>query len=410
MKLGTGRTLGAVLALALFAGACGGSSGDEAGGGVSADSADGAQQAEAPGSAPTGADDPIVMRASALAISLVEHLGDDDTAAGALLLAGDAGYSALQIEAAINRGALAPDGTVADVLPALEPYGLIEGFHAMIISQDDEDDLLPIERLRREAAEEAGRDDDSPSGALATSLILQWQFSGYSQRQIVDMLIFGVETLDDNYQGELAEGEEECGGYVIGGVHEIPQFCDPESGELFRDDSEEDETADDDEAGQAAAADSAGDEYCGGDFAPPYTLAIEPAGVMLETQVLGPLETPYYWTEVSGLFEISSDGLVKLTAHTVRYADITIRDEPDNQIYIRDFNVQGSLDLTSGDGDATGTASGSDQLWAAASASPTEGEVSGQLAIVCDEDEPSGFAIFGFVSGTGGVLEFEARP
>ncbi len=47
------------------------------------------------------ADDPTVKLASELAVTLVDHLGDDDTAAGAVLLAGDTGYSINQIEVAI---------------------------------------------------------------------------------------------------------------------------------------------------------------------------------------------------------------------------------------------------------------------------------------------------------------------
>jgi len=56
-----------------------------------------------------------------------------------------------------------------------------------------------------------------------------------SQDQVVDIIILGATVLDGEYDGPIAKGEDECGGFVIGGVHEIPQFCDPESGALYPD-------------------------------------------------------------------------------------------------------------------------------------------------------------------------------
>ena len=392
-----GGPIALVAVLALVSAACGG--------GDPTPSAEGEiseveQQAGAPVVGVPSADDPSVVRAVELAELLIDRLGDDDTAAGAVLSAGDAGYDIIQIEAGIVRGILAADGTIAGVVPALEPFGRLAATRAMILAQDD---LLPIERLRDEAHEEAGRHDYWPVGGISTALILQWQLSGYSQDQIVDMLIFGVETLDDGtYEGEFEGGEEECGGYIIGGVHEIPDFCDPETGELYADrQGETVETTDQpDEVGPP------GEGLCGGDFAPPYTLVIEPAGVMLETVIQGPLETPYYYSEVAGFIDIDAEGVLEITANTTRLADITIRGAPDNQVYLRDLELSGTLDMTTGDGEIAGTASGTDQLWSDDPPRPVTGGVSGQVAVLCEE---AGIAVFGFATGAG-VLEFEARP
>jgi hypothetical protein len=416
MKQHARRTAVAVAVLALVAASCG--SGDS----EPATTDSGTPAVSEPSSDDGGSDEgaaidlgytgeePVVIRAGELAILLVDQLGDDEAAMGAVLLAGDAGYDGRQIEAAIVTGNLAADGTIADVEPRLAEYGKIAGFRG-VAPGDDEDDLLPIERLRREAAEEAGQDDYWPSGAQGTALILSLQLQGYSQEQIVDIIILGADVLDSGYEGPLAEGEEECGGYVIGGVHEIPQFCDPESGELFPDLDDEEEPATTD-APVAEPADS-GDavRLCDDDaFLPPYSgVPVVGAGVMLETEILGPLDTPYYYPEVNGFLDIAADGSFTLNAHTVRFADITIRDAPDNQIYIRDFELTGSIDPDTGDGVMTGTIEGTDQLWSGDSQAPVSAEASGQLAVVCDDAEPSGFAIFGFATGNG-LIEFEARP
>jgi hypothetical protein len=395
------KTVGLALVVgALVAAACGSDTAEPA----TEAMADASDQTEADGSGSgsglgLSADDPTVVRAGELAVVLVGNLGDDDTAAGALLLTGDAGYDGPQIEAAIASNGLAADGTIAGVEPHLAAYGKVAGFRSA------QEEPLPIETLRQEAREEGGQQDLWPEGALATGLILQWQFSGYSQEQIVDMLILGVAQLDGGYDGEIAIGEEECGGYLIGGVHEIPQFCDPDTGELFADLEPEGE-APEEQADEASSGDDV--RLCGGDFAPPYrAVSIEAAGVMLETEILGPLETPYYYTEVSGFIDIAADGTVMLTAHTVRYADITIRDAPDNQIYVRDMEASGSIDGATGDGELTGTGRGTDQLWSGDSQNPVSGDVAGQIGVVCGD---AGFAIYGFVSGTGGFLEFDARP
>lgn len=344
------------------------------------------------------ADDPTVVRSGELAVVLVGNLGSDDAAAGALLLAGDAGYDGLQIEAAVVADTLAADGTIAGAEPVLAAYGRIEGLRSA------QEEPLPIDDLRREARETGGREDLFPEGALATTLILQWQLSGYSQEQIVEMLILGVEQLDAGYEGEIAVGEEVCGGYVIGGVHEIPDFCDDKTGELYA----YDEPAPSDEPVPEPAD---ADGLCGGDFAPPYGgVPIEGAGVLLETEILGPLETPYYYSEVSGLLDIAADGKFDLNAKTVRLGDITIRDAPDNQVYTREFTLSGSIDFATGDGEITGMVSGTDVLFTGdreRAVGPVD--VSGQIAVVCDDAEAGGFAIFGFASGNG-ALEFEARP
>ena len=110
--------------VALIAAACGGGdSGD-------ASVADAAQLDSGSGTdaVRTGwpaADDASVVRANDLATTLVDQLGDHETASGAVLLAGDAGYSAIQIEAAIVGANLAADGSITGVQPALEPGGLV---------------------------------------------------------------------------------------------------------------------------------------------------------------------------------------------------------------------------------------------------------------------------------------------
>jgi hypothetical protein len=118
---------------------------------------------------------------------------------------------------------------------------------------------------------------------------------------------------------------------------------------------------------------------------------------MLETEILGPLETPYYYTEVGGFLDIASDGTFTITAKTVRYADITIRDEPDNQIYIRDFFLTGSINSDSTDALITGN----DQLWSGDSQALVSSDANGQITVLCDDAEVSGFAIYGFVTGNG---------
>ena len=391
--------------VALIAAACGG--GEDS-------SADDVSASSESDTIASNARHPSVKRASELAVMLVDHLGDDDSAVGAVLLAGDAGHSIKQIEAAVVSTTLAADGSVDGVQPTREATSLItalsteepNGVRIVLkvnTAAQESDGLLPIEQLRREAAEQAGAEDYWPTGAEATALILSWQLQGYSQEQIVNMLILGVEVLDGDYDGQIADGEEECGGYVVGGEHEIPQFCDPDTGELYPDEAA---TTDGEptEVGESTPSD-----VCQGNFAPPYSLTINGSGIMLETQVLGPLETPYYYSEVSGSLDIDADGTFKLTAHTVRYADIVIRDEPDNQIYIRDFEMTGFFDLTTGDGEITGTVEGTDQLWSGDSKNPvSKMEVAGLVAIVCDDAQDS-FEIFG-VTTSGAALEFHAVP
>ncbi len=128
------------------------------------------------------------------------------------------------------------------------------------------------------------------------------------------MLILGLEPLDADYDGPIADGEEECGGMVIGGVHETPQFCDPETGELY---PEGEATNTNEEP--ADAADSSPSGLCDGNFAPPYVFAIIPSGLMLQTQILGPLDTPYYYHAVTGMLDIAADGTFTMTAQTIRY-------------------------------------------------------------------------------------------
>ena len=131
---------------------------------------------------------------------------------------------------------------------------------------------------------------------------------------------------------------------------------------------------------------------------------------MLETQILGPLNTPYYYAEVSSFLDIAEDGTFALNASTVRLADITIRDEPDNQIYIRTFVLSGTIASGTNDAVITGTVNGTDQLWSGDSETEIGPvEATGELTVLCDNNEESGFAIFGFAGGNG-VLEFEARP
>jgi len=186
------------------------------------------------------ADDPSVARAIELAGLLIDQLGSDDLAVSAVLRAGDAGYDIFQIEAAIVGATLNLDGSVEGVTPTFAPADLVVGFRAKPATADQ--DPVPIEKLRDGANGVAGDEDVWPTGTLATSWILSMHLMGYSQAQIVNMLILGAEDLEGGYAGEIEEGEEHCGGLVIGGKHEIPDFCDPETGELFTD--AEDEPAD----------------------------------------------------------------------------------------------------------------------------------------------------------------------
>jgi hypothetical protein len=217
------RTMAAVALLGLLAAACGGSD--------SGDSSAAASTSET--SAATGrfrADDPVVGRAGELAEQLVDLLEDDDTAVGAVLLAGDAGYTGPQIAAGVVNDGLAADGSIEGFEPALPRVGLIVGLRRTTPTTLPP---IPIEDLRRRAHEEGGREDIWPVGASATGSILALHLAGYSQEQIVDALILGAAYLDETFNGEVAEGEEACSGLVIGGRHEIPKYCDPDSGELF---------------------------------------------------------------------------------------------------------------------------------------------------------------------------------
>ncbi len=357
-------------------------------------------------------DDPTVKRASELAVMLVDQLGHDDSAVGALLLAGDTGYSINQIEAAIVSATLAADGSIVGVQPVRDTAGLISALSAnqpngvrialkANTSAQDADDRLPIEKSRAEAAEMAGFDDYWPTGASATSLILSWQLQGYSQEQIVDMLILGIEFVDGDYEGPIADGYEECGGYLIGGTHESPQFCDPDTGELYPDD----EATNDRHPSEAVEPAPSG--LCDGSFTPPYELSVYGIGAMNETQILGPLETKYYYQDVTGTLAIEADGTFTLAAETVRYGDIIIRDEPDHQIYTRNFKTSGIIDLTTGQGEFIGTVTGTDQLWSGDSKNPIGIlEAAGEATIVCHDDQAD-FTIVG-IATSGAPLEFQA--
>ncbi len=361
---------------------------------------------------PNDLDDPTVQRASELAVMLVDQLGDDDSAVGALLLAGDTGYSINQIEAAIVSATLAADGSIDGVQPARDAVGLISALSAnqpsgvrialkVNTSAQNADELLPIEQLRDKAAEEAGSEDFWPTGAAATSLILRWQLQGYSQEQIVDMLILGFVYVDDDYDGPLADGYDECGGFVIGGVHESPQFCDSGTGALYADD----EATNDRHPPEVAEPALSG--LCEGSFAPPYALSVYGIGSMNETQILGPLETKYYYQDVTGTLAIDTDGTFTLTAKTVRYGDIIIRDEPDHQIYTRNFKTSGIIDLATGQGEFIGTVTGTDQLWSGDSKNPIGIlEAAGEATIVCHDDQAD-FTIVG-IATSGAPLEFQA--
>ncbi len=398
-----------IVLVAVLATSCGGESASTSTDGVvSTDDQSAGSEDSTSYAASFSADDPIVIHASALASQLVAALGDDDTAVSAVLRAGDAGYDGPQIEAGILASTLAADGAISGVDPRRSASGVITGFRRVL---KDRADLLPIETLRREAAEDAGAQDYWPAGASATAMILALHLGGYSQEQIVDILILGAVVLDADYDGPYAEGEEECGGFVIGGRHEIPQFCDAETGELFPDEEQSGGSGDGGTSEEPEnAADDEQTELCGGDFAPPYTgVPIVGVGAMLETVVLGPLETPYYYSETAGFLDIAADGSFTLAADTVRLADITIRGAPDNQVYRRRFEVAGTIDPATGDAEITGTVDGTDQLWAEGPETAVSAAASGQLAVVCGDLEPSGFFIAGFVGGQG-LLEFEARP
>ena len=356
--------------------------------------------------------DPTVKRASELAVMLVDQLGHDDSAVGALLLAGDTGYSINQIEAAIVSATLAADGSIVGVQPARIAAGLISALSAnqpngvrialkVNTSAQNAEELLPIEQLRVAAAEQAGSEDYWPVGAQTTAMILSWQLQGYSQEQMVDMLILGIVWVDEDYDGPVADGDDECGGYVIGGVHESPQFCDPVTGELYADDEVTTEGR------PSEVVEPALSGLCDGSFTPPYELSVYGIGAMNETQILGPLETKYYYQDVTGTLAIEADGTFTLAAETVRYGDIIIRDEPDHQIYTRNFDTSGIFDLTTGQGQFTGTVTGTDQLWSGDSKNPIDPlEAAGEATIVCHDDQAD-FTILG-IATSGAPLEFQA--
>ncbi len=163
----------------------------------------------------------------------------------------------------------------------------------------------------------------------------------------------------------------------------------------------------------ATTGDTTEDEpvgLCDGDFAPPYSgVPIEGIGTMDVIEILGELDTPYYYTEVGGFLDIAADGTFTLIADTVRYGDVTIRGEPEHAVQVRSFDLSGSIDPATGGGVIVGTTSGTDQQWSGDSPIERSSEALGKLTVVCDDAEPNGFVIFG-VAGGGGTLEFEARP
>ena len=195
MNLARVRALTFVVLLALAATACGGD--------VDVVVSEAADGTVAPNDASRfTADDPAVMRAIELAATLVGDLGDDDAAVAAVLLAGDAGYDAAQIEIGIVRAILSAEGAIAGVLPALAPFGRLASF------AKQEPEPVPIELLRDQAREQSGRDDLWPTGTAATCNILALHLWGYSQDQIVSSLILGsVLLLSAPTQGSHQQAE-----------------------------------------------------------------------------------------------------------------------------------------------------------------------------------------------------------
>ncbi len=315
------RTVSIVLLFTVIATACGSSS-DQAVAERPTSATDTQSRGTPKASLRLDPDDPILLRASKLAVLAVDQLGSDDIAFEAVLRAGDAGYGARQIEAAIEAKTLSSDGSIGGTVPDNAASNLVEPRRSKMRAPRDP---LPIEEYRINAMEQAGRDHDWPVGAQTTAMILQWQLGGYSQEEMVDMLILGVEVLDGDYEGEIPDSEEECGGYVIGGVFESPRFCDPDTGSLYEYD--EDISLDSaTEADTAASERAAGRENgCASEFAPPYLNTVVPSEAMMTTQILGPLETKYYYSAVDGTLEIFDDGSFVLMATTERLGEIKIR-------------------------------------------------------------------------------------
>ena len=368
--------------LALLAMGCGGSDEDAIGGDSHADSGHSMGEGSlfvaenaAGGGSLLNSYDPAVARAGELSVMLVEQLGDDDTAAGSVMLAGDAGYDAMQIEAAIVDAALASDGSVAGIGPAFEPYDLIDSMHAKMITDidhgdadtvadhmdhnadsddmdhdtdsDDMDrdaDLTPIEMFRRGAAEHAGLEDHLPEGASATAFILALQLSGYSQAQIVDVLVFGAQVVDATYGGALDAGHEVCPSYVIGGTQQSATFCDAETGELF---------PDRDDSGDASAAPAGGTCNLPSDLDLPLDVEF-PSPLAFGK---GPDDS---W---QGWLSLTDGGFTISIVQDWYIGGITVGAQPDRQHYTQSWDISGAWDEGAATGSGSGTHTYVVKLW-----------------------------------------------
>ena len=137
---------------------------------------------------------------------LIARLGSDPIAADALILAMERGYSTQQILDGVNSD-LAADGSIAGQSPASPALGLVsynvegdgEGAfpgvgaeHEVRLVAAFQIEQTPIERLRQNADQERG------VGETMTFLILARLDAGFSPRDVVEMLILGVDELVDD--------------------------------------------------------------------------------------------------------------------------------------------------------------------------------------------------------------------
>lgn len=191
------RRLVIIVAIALLAVGCGGSSEVQVDGDPNA--------VPAPPAVTTAR----AVRVHGLAQTAIEMLGSDAAATEAVFGAIVTGYDGDQIEAGIAAGALQPDGTIADVPPA----GPAVEVDFRLVGAGAQEETTLVERLRQGAQQLADGSEELPIEVVerrGTELILGLLSLGFTGEQVVEFVIF-----DSLQRGPL---QENIAGYCNGRV------------------------------------------------------------------------------------------------------------------------------------------------------------------------------------------------
>lgn len=148
---------------------------------------------------PTNAE---IEAAAVYADRLIAHLDDDvDAAFDAVAYALNNGYDGTQITDAIDTDTLGTDGRIPDVAPNLTPPDLLEPQGQGLLRRADDESpepKLPIEKFRDAAYTSAARygeqDDPRALGRFAVAFISALATAGLSMEQIIETLVFGIDT------------------------------------------------------------------------------------------------------------------------------------------------------------------------------------------------------------------------